>query len=122
MRTRRQVTFHLDPDILTALEAEALRRGLNVSRAANDTLRRVLLDGDDAAIAGQVRARLDRLDKRDASRARDLALVKEALLLFVRVWLEYAGPLEESDDPDAAADAEARYQGFLEMLSGQLGG
>ncbi|MBT9446957.1 MAG: ribbon-helix-helix protein, CopG family [Hyphomonadaceae bacterium] len=122
MRTRRQVTLHLDPDILAALDAEARRRGLNTSRAANDVLRRVLLDGGDAAIADQVRTRLDRLDKRDAHRARELALVKEALLLFVRLWIEYAGPLEESDDPDAEADVEARYQGFLEMLAGQIGG
>jgi hypothetical protein len=122
MRTRRQVTLHLDPDIAGALDAEALRRGLNTSRAANDALRRVLLDGDAAVLAVEVRTRLDRLDKRDASRARDLALIKEALLLFVRVWLEYAGPLEQFDDPDAAADVEARFQGFLETLAGQTAG
>ena len=37
------------------------------------------------------------------------------MLLFVRVWFEYAGPLND-DDPDASANAEIRFQGFLEML------
>jgi hypothetical protein len=117
MRTRRQVTLHLDPEIANALDAEAMRRGLNASRAANAALRRALLEGEDAAIAVQVAARLDRLDKRDAARARELALIKEALLLFVRVWLDYAGPLGESDDPDAMADAEARFEAFLATLA-----
>jgi hypothetical protein len=120
MRTRRQVTLHLDPDIVNALEAEAIKRGLNASRAANDALRRVLLDGGDAAIADMVKVRLDRLDKRDMARARELALIKEALLLFVRVWLDYADPLEESDDPDAMADAEARFEEFLQSLAQQV--
>lgn len=122
MRTRRQVTLHLDPDIANALDAEAIRRGLNASRAANDALRRVLIDGGDAAVADLVKVRLDRLDKRDVVRARELAIVKEALLLFVRVWIDYAGPLEESDDPDAAVDSEARFEGFLEMLAAQVEG
>jgi hypothetical protein len=69
-------------------------------------------------LADTVKARLDRLDKRDTARARELALVKETLLLFVRVWFEYAGPLDDSD-PDAGADAEVRFQGFLEMLADQ---
>lgn len=120
MRTRRQVTLHLDPDIANALDAEAVKRGLNASRAANDALRRVLLDGGDAAIADMVKVRLDRLDKRDAGRARELATIKEALLLFVRVWLDYAGPLEESDDPDEDDDADARFERFLAALAEQL--
>ena len=117
MRTRRQVTLHLDPDIANALDAEAMKRGLNASRAANDALRRVLFDSDDAAIVDIVKARLDRLDKRDSVRARELAIIKKALLLFVRVWLEYAGPLEEDDDPDAAANAETRFDEFLQALT-----
>lgn len=63
-------------------------------------------------------ARYWRRDKRDHAHARELALIKETLLLFVRVWFEYAGPLDDSD-PDAGADAEVRLQGFLEMLAEQ---
>lgn len=118
MSAKRQLTLHLDADVAAAIEAEGKRRGLNLSRAANDALRRALIDEASQALADTVKARLDRLDKRDQARAHDLALIKEMVLLFVRVWFEYAGPLEE-DDPDASANAEIRFQGFLEMLSDQ---
>jgi len=118
MSLKRQLTLHLDADVAAAIEAEGKRRGLNLSRAANDTLRRALIDEAGQALADTIKARLDRLDKRDHARARELALLKETLLLFVRVWFEYAGPLND-DDPDARATAEIRFQGFLEMLSGQ---
>ncbi|MFZ4604375.1 MAG: hypothetical protein ACOYM8_18200, partial [Caulobacterales bacterium] len=71
-------------------------------------------------LATTVKARLDRMEKRDHARARDVATIKEALLLFVRVWFEYAGPLEDEGDPDAAEDARANYEGFLEMLAREV--
>lgn len=120
MSAKRQLTLHLDADVAAAIEAEGKCRGLNLSRAANHTLRRALIDEAGQALADTVKARLDRLDKRDHARARELALVKEIVLLFVRVWFEYAGPLDE-DDPDASASAEIRFQGFLEMLADQGG-
>jgi hypothetical protein len=49
-------------------------------------------------------------------RARELALIKEIVLLFVRSWFEYSGTLPQ-DDPDASANADVRFQGFLEMLA-----
>ncbi len=118
MSVKRQLTLHLDPDVAAAVEAEGKRRGLTLSRAANDAMRRALLDESGEGLATSVRARLDRLDKRDHARARELALIKETLLLFVRVWFEYSGPLDDSD-PDAGADAEVRYQSFLEVLAEQ---
>lgn len=122
MRTRRQVTLHLDPAIADALEAEARKRGFNASRAANDALRRALVDEQGESLGDTVKTRLDRLDKRDAARARELALIKETLLLYVRVWLDYAGPLEARDGPDDEADANARFQDFLQVLAEQMEG
>lgn len=122
MRTRRQVTLHLDLSIADALEAEARKRGFNASRAANDALRRALVDDQGESLADTVKTRLDRLDKRDSARARELALIKEALLLYVRVWLDYAGPLEARDGPDDEADANARFEDFLHALAEQMQG
>ena len=106
-------------EVVAAIEAEGKRRGFNLSRAANDALRRTLIDEAGEALADTVKMRLDRIDKRDHARARELALVKEIVLLFVRVWFEYAGALPD-DDPDASANADVRFQGFLEMLVGQV--
>lgn len=116
MSLKRQLTLHLDADVALAIQAEGKRRGLNISRAANDALRRVLIDEVGQSLADTVKARLDRLDKRDHARAHELTLIKEIVLLFVRVWFEYAGSLND-DDPDASANAEVRFQGFLEMLA-----
>ena len=116
MKIKRQLTLHFDAEVVAAIETEAARRGLNLSRAANDALRRALIDEAGEALADTVKVRLDRLDKRDHARARELALIKEIVLLFVRVWFEYAAALPE-DDPDASANADVRFQGFLDMLA-----
>jgi hypothetical protein len=118
MSLKRQLTLHFDAEVAAAVEAESAKRGLNLSRAANDALRRALIDEAGVALADTVKARLDRLDKRDHARARELALIKEIVLLFVRVWFEYSGALPE-DDPDAIANSDVRFQEFLEMLAGQ---
>lgn len=119
MTSKRQLTLHLDPDIVRVLDLEASRRGLTLSRAANDALRRALIDEAGEGLATTVKSRLDRMEKRDHARARDVVEIKEALLLFVRFWFERAGPIED-DDPDAEADAKARYEAFLEMLAREL--
>lgn len=115
MRTRKQITLHLDLQIADALEIEAMRRGLNSSRAANDILRRVLVDEATEKIADTVKARLDRLDRREETRAKEMAVIKESVLLFVRTWFLHVDPLE-GDDPDLEANAEARYTHFLQRL------
>lgn len=119
MTLKRQLTLHFDADVAAAIDAESKKRGLNLSRAANDALRRALIDEAGDALADTVKARLDRLDKRDHARARELALIKEIVLLFVRVWFEYSGAPAD-DDADASANADVRFQGFLEILAGQV--
>jgi hypothetical protein len=118
MTNKRQLTLHLDADTAGALAAEAQKRGLNLSRMTNDVLRRVLIDESSEKVADTIKARLDRLDKREAARAHEQALQKEILLLFIRVWFEYAGAPPE-DESEASSLAEERFQGFLEMLAGE---
>ena len=38
MKIKRQLTLHFDTEVAAAIETEAKRRGLNLSRAANDAL------------------------------------------------------------------------------------
>ncbi|MFZ4604234.1 MAG: hypothetical protein ACOYM8_17460, partial [Caulobacterales bacterium] len=64
MTAKRQLTLHLDGDISRALDQEAARRGLTLSRAANDALRRALIDEAGEGLATTVKARLDRMEKR----------------------------------------------------------
>ncbi len=116
---KRQMTLHFDAAVAAALEIEAKRRGLTLARAANDIVRKALIDEVTEKLADTVKMRLDRLDRREQNRAREIALMKEALLLFIRTWFEYAGAPPD-DDPDDGADAEARFEGFMALLAAQM--
>ncbi|MEZ5957249.1 MAG: hypothetical protein R3C27_08585 [Hyphomonadaceae bacterium] len=82
-------------------------------RAAADALRRVFLDEKDDAVADTVKMRLDRLEKREVVREREIAIVKETLLLFIRVWLEHTPPPREETLDATNAVAERRFNPFL---------
>ena len=49
-------------------------------------------------------------------------IVKEVLLLFIRVWLEHNPPIDEALEDSAAASAEARFERFLQMVANALRG
>lgn len=61
----------------------------------------------------RVETRMDRI-------VRDNATIRETLLLFVRVWLEYTPPLREDEEDDAAALAEQRFERFLDHVRDAL--
>lgn len=120
MSLRQKLTIYLEADLAKALDDDAHVRHLPITRAAADALRRALLDEKDEALADTVKMRLDRLEKREVVRARELAILKEALLLYVRVWLEHAPPPDEDIADAMAASAEQRFNAFLDLLSESL--
>ncbi|MFO0430517.1 MAG: hypothetical protein ACK5Z6_04445, partial [Hyphomonadaceae bacterium] len=93
---------------------EAKLRGLTLSRAANDALKRVLIHDRADAIADTIKARLDRLDQRDLARGRAMAILRETLLAVVRVGFTSAGTLEREEDDD---QAEALFDAFLDEVA-----
>lgn len=118
--TRKKITIYLEGDLARALEIDARASGLPLTRAAAVALRRIYLDEKDAAVADTVKMRLDRVERREAIRARELMIIKETLLLFIRVWLEH-NPAPEEETLDAVhAVAERRFHSFLELLSESL--
>jgi len=119
-RAKKKLTIYLEDDLARALDVDARIRGLPVTRAAADAMRRIYLDEKDAAVADTVKMRLDRVEKREVVRAREIAIVKETLLLFIRVWLEH-NPAPEEETLDAThAIAERRFQSFLDLLAQSL--
>lgn len=119
-RPRKKLTIYLEDDLARALDVDARLRGLPVTRAAADAMRRIYLDEKDAAVADTVKMRLDRVEKREVVRARELAIVKETLLLFIRVWLEHNPAPDEETLPATHALAERRFQSFLDLLAESL--
>ena len=84
---------------------EAVRTKLARGEQASDTL--------SAHQLRRIDARLDKV-------VRDTMLVKESLLLFVRVWLEHSPPLDESIEDAAAASAAARFERFLDYVANSI--
>jgi hypothetical protein len=120
-KIKKKITIYLEPDLARALDVEAKTRGLPTTRAAADGLRRIFLDEKDEAVADTVKMRLDRVEKREVVREREIAIVKETLLLFIRVWLEHTpAPPEETLDASNAV-AERRFNAFLELLAESMG-
>jgi hypothetical protein len=63
---------------------------------------------------------LRRIETRLDKAIRDTMLVKESLLLFVRVWLEHTPPLDEAIEDAAAASAAARFERFLDYVANSI--
>jgi hypothetical protein len=118
---KKKLTIYLEDDIFRALDVDARLRGLPTTRAAADCMRRIYLDEKDPAVADTVKMRLDRVEKREVVRAREIGIVKETLLLFIRVWLEHTPPPLEETIEATHAVAERRFQSFLELLAESLG-
>ncbi|MEQ1818592.1 MAG: hypothetical protein ABL871_08275 [Terricaulis sp.] len=119
-RPKKKLTIYLEDDLARALDVDARLRGLPVTRAVADAMRRIYLDEKDSAVADTVKMRLDRVEKREVVRAREIAIVKETLLLFIRVWLEHNAAPDEETLPAAHAIAERRFQSFLDLLAESL--
>jgi len=64
--------------------------------------------------------RVARIEQRLEKVIRDGAMVKESLLLFIRVWLEHNPPLDEAIEESAAASASARFERFLDYVANAI--
>ena len=66
-----------------------------------------------AVLAGILEARLDKA-------IGETLILKEIVLLFIRVWLEHNPPIDEALEESAAASAEARFERFLDLVAQAL--
>ncbi len=73
-----------------------------------------------AAIEEGARRQLSRVDTRLEKVIGESLILKEIVLLFIRVWLEHNPPVEEHLEESAAASAEARFDRFLDFVAQQL--
>lgn len=67
----------------------------------------------------EVRARF-RTDARLDKAIGEVLILKEVVLLYVRVWLEHNPPIDERLEESAAASADARFERFLDFVAQAL--
>src|SRR5262249_48245230 len=65
---------------------------------------------------------MGRIDARLEKVVGEGLILKEVMLLFIRVWLEHNPPIDEALEESAAMSAEARFERFLEMVAQALRG
>lgn len=107
------------------LHAQVQRLAKQQRRSESSFIAQALKTHLNAGAAGQTaeenaQRKLSRLDARIDKVLGETLLVKETLLLFIRVWLEHVPPLPEAEEESAAASAEARFERFLDMVAQAL--
>ncbi len=117
------IKTYLEADVAREVARIARAQGRSESSLIADAVRATLAKGSEAvarAAAETQARRLNRIEQRLDKLFRDQALMKESLLLFVRVWLEHNPPLEDAVADSAAASAEARFERFLDLAAQTL--
>ena len=72
------------------------------------------------AIEETARRQISRVDARLSKAIGETLILKEIVLLFIRVWLEHNPPVDEKLEESAAASAEARFERFLDFVAQAL--
>ncbi|MFZ2028829.1 MAG: hypothetical protein WAU68_00855 [Vitreimonas sp.] len=112
-------SVYLPGDLRAKVDRAADAQGRSASSVIVEAVRFKFARKDEAA-QGVTVGHLTRLEKRLDKSIRDGALIKETLLLFVRVWLEHNPPLEEHLEVSAAASAAARFERFLDYVANSI--
>jgi hypothetical protein len=117
---RNRITVYLSPAAEKKLQAASKAQNRSISSLASATIERQIVQTGDVLTEGSTR-QLARVEARLDKVIRDSAALREIMLLFVRVWLEYTPPLDESEEDEAAALAEARFERFLDHVRDAMG-
>ncbi|MFT3727846.1 MAG: hypothetical protein QM759_08495 [Terricaulis sp.] len=112
-------SVYLPSDLRAKVDGLASARGCSASSVVVGAVRAALARKEEQTQAISV-AHITRLEARMDKAVRDGALMKETLLLFVRVWLEHNPPLDEQFEESAAASAAARFERFLDYVANSI--
>jgi len=112
-------SVYLPPELRRRVDQLAGARGVSASSIVVEAVRFRLARKEETAQSLNLN-HLARLEARLDKALRDTALLKETVLLFVRVWLEHNPPLEEHIEESAAASAAARFERFLDYVASSI--
>lgn len=118
---RGGITVYLPRDLETRIRRIARDQHRSESSVVAEAVKARFERGDGAAKEESADRRLNRVDIRLDKAIGESLIIKEILLLFVRVWLEHNPPIDEEMEESAAASAEARFERFLDFVTQALG-
>jgi flagellar biosynthesis component FlhA len=112
------ITVYLPKDLEAKVRMAAIDQHRSESSVIAEAVR-ARLGRHSASPAEPIAAEhhVSRLDARLEKLVGESLIVKEIVLLFVRVWLEHNPPVDEAHEDAAAASAEARFERFLILVA-----
>lgn len=120
MTTRTRMNVYFDPVLLKQVEALALRRNVSKSAIVEAAVASFLSGDTTERLEAAMSRRLDKLGRQIDGIDEDLAVLGEAISLFVHFWLTTTPPLPESGKAAARAKSNERYKGFMQTLGRRL--
>jgi predicted transcriptional regulator len=114
------LSVYLDPQVMQALSAYAVRREQPMSLIAEAAIASFLSPDADDRREAAIAKRLDQQDRRLMRLERDVGIAVETLALFIRFWINTTPPLPEPAAKAARAQAGARYDNFVMALGRRL--
>ena len=117
-RTRRNVYF--DSALLKQLDALAMRHKVSKSAIVEAAVASFLSGDTSEKLEAAMSRRLDRLGRQIGTLDEDLAVLGEAISLFINIWLSSTLPLPESAQASARAKGAERFERFMQTLGRRL--
>ena len=118
MKTRMNVYF--EPGLLKQVEALALRRDVSKSAVIEAAVASFLSADASERLEAVFARRMDKLGRQVDGLDEDLAILGEAVSLFIRFWLTVTPPLAENAQASARAKGSERFEGFMQSLGRRL--
>lgn len=120
MITKTRMNVYFNPGLLKQVEALSLRRKVSKSAIIEAAVASFLSGDTSERLEAAMSRRLDRLGRQVDTLDEDLAVLGEALSLFIRFWLTVTPPLSESAQTSARAKGAERFEGFMQSLGRRL--
>ncbi|HEF5874287.1 TPA: ribbon-helix-helix protein, CopG family [Burkholderia cenocepacia] len=120
MTTRTRMNVYFDPALLKQVEALALRRNISKSAIVEAAVASFLSGDTTEKLEAAMSRRLDKLGRQIDTLDEDLAVLGEAVSLFIRYWLILTPPLSDTAHASARAKGAERFDGFLQSLGKRL--
>lgn len=120
MTTKTRMNVYFDSGLLKQVEALSLRRKVSKSAIIEAAVASFLSGDTSERLEAAMSRRLDRLGRQVDTLDEDLAVLGEALSLFIHFWLTVTPPLSETAQTSARAKGAERFDGFMQSLGRRL--
>ena len=120
MTTRTRMNVYFNPHLLKQVEALALRRNVSKSAIVEAAVASFLSGDTTERLEAAMSRRMDKIGRQIDTLDEDLAILGEAVSLFIRFWLTVTPPLPETAQSSARAKGAERFDGFMQSLGRRL--